>query len=319
MLFYCWCQILSVESEAVVYGISTLDQSFNKRFIYLYAEEIGHVAIFLEPLLKIEVNNPALLAGNWSQLCTTSRCLPILIVRPLRAKHCSICDRCVEQFDHHCPWVANCVGKKNKREFFVFIVLEVLAMSITGGVAMTRILTDPMAPSALTISQAFQELLYIVPTLASIEKEFISDYGLSECVRTCIGSFEISRNITTNEMENIMRYSYLRGADGQFRNPYDHGCWKNCSDFLINSYHEDVPITEDSKGTGLVQMLMEPNLQNADLNALVNGNNRVAVHLNSSNTNAHHGHVHSSHCTLSHSKVESRERVFGIRSWSWTE
>ncbi|KAJ6435752.1 hypothetical protein OIU84_000883 [Salix udensis] len=51
-----------------------------------------------EPLLKIEINNPALLTGNWSQLCATCK-----IVRPLRAKHCSTCDRCVEQFDHHCP------------------------------------------------------------------------------------------------------------------------------------------------------------------------------------------------------------------------
>ncbi|MED6205170.1 Protein S-acyltransferase 24 [Stylosanthes scabra] len=60
-----------------------------------------------EPLLKIEMNNPALLAGNWSQLCATCK-----IVRPLGAEHCSTCDRCVEQFDHHyCPWVSNCIGK----------------------------------------------------------------------------------------------------------------------------------------------------------------------------------------------------------------
>lgn len=26
-----------------------------------------------EPLLKIEIDNPALLAGNWSQLCTTCK------------------------------------------------------------------------------------------------------------------------------------------------------------------------------------------------------------------------------------------------------
>ncbi|KAL3824546.1 hypothetical protein ACJIZ3_020575 [Penstemon smallii] len=95
-----------------------------------------------EPLLKIEINHPALLAGNWSQLCSTCK-----IVRPLRAKHCSTCDRCVEQFDHHCPWVSNCIGKRNKWDFFLFLVLEVLAMLITGSVALTRVLTDPTAPS----------------------------------------------------------------------------------------------------------------------------------------------------------------------------
>lgn len=50
---------------------------------------------------------------------------------------------------------------------------------------------------------------------------------------------QIARNITTNEMANAMRYGYLRGTDGQFRNPYNHGCRKNCADFLIHGYTND--------------------------------------------------------------------------------
>ena len=36
--------------------------------------------------------------------------------------HCEICNVCVEDFDHHCPFATKCVGKGNKRYFNVFII-----------------------------------------------------------------------------------------------------------------------------------------------------------------------------------------------------
>lgn len=50
---------------------------------------------------------------------------------------------------------------------------------------------------------------------------------------------QIARNITTNELANSVRYDYLRGPDGRFRNPYNHGCQKNCADFFIHGYTND--------------------------------------------------------------------------------
>ena len=44
-----------------------------------------------------------------------------LTYRPPRARHCHICDNCVEVFDHHCPWTGTCIGKGNYRYFIWFL------------------------------------------------------------------------------------------------------------------------------------------------------------------------------------------------------
>ncbi|KHG18337.1 Palmitoyltransferase AKR1 [Gossypium arboreum] len=184
-----------------------------------------------DPLLNIELNNASVWTGNWDQLCPTCK-----IIRPVRSKHCPICKHCIEQFDHHCPWISNCVGKRNKWDFFVFICMGTLTSFIGAFVAVQRIWT------AIPVLSAGKTWIHLVIDHHPGIVAFLLLDALvliSATTLTIIQATQIARNITTNEVSNAIRYRYLHGPEGRFRNPYNHGCRKNCTDFFTRGYTDD--------------------------------------------------------------------------------
>lgn len=125
---------------------------------------------------------------------------------------------------------------------------------------------------------------------------------------------QISRNITTNEMANAMRYSYLRGPGGRFRNPYDHGIRKNCSDFFIKGYNEDVELpdqTQPSEGTGMIQMTRSTDLQNGENHLHQSGNGHICVDVQTKNSRPH-SHANSSKCCHNNNKIDGAPLGLGL-------
>ncbi|NXC69375.1 ZDH14 palmitoyltransferase, partial [Anhinga anhinga] len=149
-------------------------------------------------------------------------CFTCKIFRPPRASHCSLCDNCVERFDHHCPWVGNCVGKRNYRFFYMFILsLSFLTVFIFAFVITHVILRSQQTGflSALKDSPArypFTETNSVVCFFS-----VWSIVGLSG-----FHTYLISSNQTTNE-DIKGSWSNKRGKENY--NPYSYGnIFTNC-------------------------------------------------------------------------------------------
>lgn len=63
----------------------------------------------------------------------TQLCPECKILRTIRSRHCGVCHQCVERFDHHCPWINNCVGVKNHNVFISYLLLQYLLILISLG------------------------------------------------------------------------------------------------------------------------------------------------------------------------------------------
>lgn len=155
---------------------------------------------------------PALWCGNWQQLCVTCK-----IVRPLRAKHCSVTDRCVEVFDHYCPWVGNTIGKGNRHTFLVFLWLELYALAASCGVAVSQL------RGAVLAGAWGERLVWVLAFL--VVSGFVS---ISVAVLAIAQASQVARNVTTNELANWHRYKYLQDGAGGFSNPFNRGIRTNC-------------------------------------------------------------------------------------------
>lgn len=215
--------MLAIAGLVFLYKTTVADPGFlpqNKSRFVIRKIEFSRNANIEEGSMMHEssLNSPALWAGNWNQLCVTCR-----IVRPLRAKHCATTDRCIECFDHFCPWVGNAVGKGNRHYFLIFLWLELGAIVASGVTVVSALHRAIRASNDTGVGlSVIGPIIFVVFDMVL----FISVAALAIAQAS-----QVSRNVTTNELSNWHRYAYLQSdSSGDFFNPFDNGVQQNCKE-----------------------------------------------------------------------------------------
>ncbi|KAI3444254.1 hypothetical protein Pfo_000919 [Paulownia fortunei] len=187
------------------------------------------------PHLKLPRTKDVLVNGHTIKVKFCDTCL---LYRPPRASHCSICNNCVQRFDHHCPWVGQCIGIRNYRFFYMFI-----------------------STSTILCIYIFVVSWYnIVHQKGSVWKAMSCDYLSDVLILYCFISFWFVGGLTVFHFylisTNQTTYENFRYRYDKKENPYNKGMIKNfkevffsrippsLSDFRAVVEEDEVMVTE---------------------------------------------------------------------------
>lgn len=168
---------------------------------------------------------------------TTKFCATCAHYRPPRCSHCAVCDNCVARFDHHCPWVGTCIGRRNYRDFLGFVSSTSLLCLWVVGVSLALFcLRARDAGWDWAAAARDSKAALFMAAYAFLAVWFVG--GL-----TAFHTVLVLRNQTT--------YEHFRHKTSAQSNPYDVGVWGNIREVFCSACPPPFgPLGDEDEGEG---------------------------------------------------------------------
>jgi hypothetical protein len=191
------------------------------------------VCLFCISFVRATRTSPGVIPdnGEWDPTDTTTKstsverrkdgsyraCARCVKLKPDRSHHCRLCDVCVLKMDHHCPWIANCVGHFNYKYFFLIVTYAVLSLWLFSTTFWEALLVNTYDPDS---SLGFCLCLLMTYSLACL---------LTFAV-TCFWIFHI--NLVLNNSTTIEYCEKRRTEHATQLSPYNLSAWQNIKSAL---------------------------------------------------------------------------------------
>lgn len=180
------------------------------------AAEYGHTTALSHRLRQYErlPSDDEDVSPSATRLATCKKCSRI---RPPRTHHCSICKSCIYRYDHHCPWIYNCVGLRNVRFFYLFIFYAVLVVIFFISVSLPLFLEGIERKGDLTEGRPSIVMSFVLAAAV----------GVALVAFLAFHTYLLLTNQTTMEWATGGVRDDLRRSGKFRRNPYDLGRTRN--------------------------------------------------------------------------------------------
>ena len=218
--FYAYACL--VPEEGVVPMICLLALLYVLIFLLVFRDPGGPSQF---PVQELPTENPLLhlyLTNEAHKVCPEC-----IIIQPKRARHCTICRMCVFKYDHHCPWLNNCIGARNIGIFYLFLLLLwVDLVMLFVGIVVGWVLVFS-GPEDLAVKSVWKGLSLVI---ALVDVGFLGPLSLLLWVQTR----NLMLNLTTHE-----RFAYANRdkSDSVSSQPTESSgsCISNCHEMCCAS------------------------------------------------------------------------------------